>query len=104
MNLLIGFPIWIGLGLWGARIAARKGYIPVFGMIVFLIFCVICGPLGLVVFACMPRTKEGREQARIEREIQIELRHSRQTQACPKCGRENSVNTLICPRCEYRVF
>ncbi len=91
--------IWIGLGLLGGYIAAHKGYPPLLGILAGI----FAGPTGLIVAALLPRTRAGDEQAAMELETQIELSETRKTQACPKCGRQNSVNTRACPRCEYRL-
>jgi NMD protein affecting ribosome stability and mRNA decay len=54
------------------------------------------------VAALLPSTREGRQQAECERETQLELHESREMRPCPRCGRQNSVVTPVCPRCEYR--
>ena len=91
--------LWIVLGLLGGFIAAHKGYQPVIGILVGIIF----GPLGLVVAALLPATEEGRRQSELERETQIEIAQSRATKPCPQCGRENAATTPICPRCNLRL-
>jgi|SRR4051812_29131441 hypothetical protein len=93
--LLIPYAV---LGLIGGWIAAHKGYPPVWGIIAGVAF----GPLALVVAACLPQTAEARDRARAQAQTEHDLAISRQLQPCPRCGRENSVVTRICPQCDYR--
>ena len=90
---------WIAFGMLGGYIAAHKGYPPKWGILagVFL------GPIGLVIAALLPTTKEGRETAELDRQIRSELAYSKQTRRCPRCGRENSIVTRICPQCDHRI-
>jgi len=92
--------IWVVLGLLGGYIFAQKGYPPTLGIIVG----VLVGPIGIAVAAVLPRTKERRTQMEMERETKLELQATQQTHTCPKCGRENSAATRICPRCECRYL
>jgi hypothetical protein len=90
--------IWCALGYAGGCIAAHKGYSPRTGAIV----TVILGPIGLIVYAVLPPTKEGREQAELERQQRLEAAEFSQRKNCPDCGREVSVRAPVCPRCEHR--
>ena len=95
--LLLLLPYAI-LGLIGGYIAAHKGYPPFWGILVG----VILGPAAILIASLLPPTKRGREQTELETKTRLELEHSRQTQACPKCSRQNSVVTRICPQCGFR--
>src|SRR5262245_4837443 len=97
MLLILLFVPWIILGLFGGYLVAHKGYSPWIGIIIAL----VCGPTGLVLAALLPSTQRGRELAELARQTNIELRNSKKYQACPKCGRWNSVTTKVCPRCEF---
>jgi uncharacterized membrane protein YeaQ/YmgE (transglycosylase-associated protein family) len=89
---------WIVFGLLGGYIAAHKGYPPRWGILAG----VILGPIGVVIAAVLPTTQEGRETAELDRQILSELHYSKQTRRCPRCGRENSIVSRICPQCDYR--
>lgn len=90
---------WVGLGLLGGRIAAKKGYPPVAGVLIG----VFLGPVALLIATVvMPKTSQGLDQEVLESKTQAELAYASQTQQCPQCGRSNSIATRICPRCEYR--
>lgn len=82
--MLVRILIWCALGYAGGWIAARKGYPPFLGAVVG----VLIGPIGLVVGALLPRTKEGREQAKLDRELAVEAAALNKRQNCPSCGRE----------------
>jgi hypothetical protein len=86
------------LGLIGGYIAAHKGYAPKWGILAGIFI----GPIALIVAACLPKTKEARERTELEIKTKLELAYTSQTQPCPRCGRENSVATRICPQCEFR--
>jgi len=53
-------------------------------------------PFSLIAGAIMSQV----QSAAADREY--ELAHSA-TRYCPKCGRENSVESRVCPRCETRL-
>jgi len=97
--MLIRILIWCALGYAGGWIAARKGYPPKLGVVVGVLF----GPLGLIVGALLPRTKEGREQAELEREMAEEAAEFNQRQKCPSCGREISARARVCGLCGHRL-
>lgn len=90
--------VWCALGYAGGWIAARKGYSPRVGVIV----AILLGPIALVVGALLPRTREGRKQAELERQLDADAAEFSQRKTCPKCGREVSVRAPVCPRCEHR--
>jgi hypothetical protein len=98
--MIIQIAIWIVLGVIGGTILARKGYSPVLGVALGI----LCGPVGLIVAAVLPWTKEGDIQRELREETDAELLAASQTRPCPNCGRENSVATLICPRCDRRLL
>lgn len=91
---------YVGVGVLGAYIAVRKGYSPTWAILTALI---CCAPVGLLIAVVVPTTSEGREQQRLKRKTLKELRDCSRVRNCPQCGRENSVNTRICPRCDYRI-
>lgn len=97
--MIPGIVGWIVFGFLGGYIAAHKGYPPKWGIVAG----VLLGPIGIVIAAVLPATQQGRETAKLESQIYSELNYSRQTRPCPRCGRENSVVTRICPQCEYRT-
>ncbi len=93
--MLVRILIWCALGYAGGWIAARKGYPPFLGAVVGAFF----GPIGLVVAALLPRTKEGREQAKLDRELAAEATAFNARQNCPSCGREISTRARVCGLC-----
>ncbi len=95
---LIQVLIWVAVGLIGGRIFARKGYPPIAGVFGGL----MCGPIGLLVAACLPRTAEASRQADMEFATRRELAKASVTRPCPNCGRMNSVATPVCARCDHR--
>ena len=97
-GMLIQILIWIGLGLLGGRILAKKGYPPGIGVFVGL----FCGPFGLVLSAVLPKTAAGRQLAGEEKQTRRELKDAAELRPCPNCGRMNSVATPICARCDHR--
>src|SRR5689334_17838581 len=101
--MILAVILYGGFGLAGGYIAARKGYSPILGILAGIFLSFFAGLYAtvvvLVVTACLlPATKAARALASLERETQAELEQSRQTQACPQCGRQNSVVTRICPQ------
>lgn len=89
---------WILLGYLGGRIAAKKGYLPGLGVLI----AIVLGPIALIATLFLPKTKAGREQAEFERELNEEGRIYDRKKNCPKCDRELSLMTKICPNCEHR--
>ena len=58
---------------------------------------------GLSVGAlAAPPTAAGLQMAEQDRQIEKELEAARQTQSCPNCGRQNSITSRFCPRCNHR--
>jgi hypothetical protein len=86
------------LGLIGGWIAAQKGYPPVWGIIVGALL----GPVALVIAACLPATADAKRRAVEEQKTKQELSFTKQSAPCPKCRRENSIATRICPKCGFR--
>jgi hypothetical protein len=95
--LIIKICLWVAFGLCGGLLMARKGYPPYLGVVAGIVF----GPIGLIVAALMPKTAKGREMAEQNKKIAAELRATRHLRVCPKCGRENSIASPVCPRCDY---
>jgi hypothetical protein len=96
--LLIQIFIWGMLGYVGGTIAARKGYPPIWGVILGILL----GPIGLLVGLLLPLTQSGREQAELEREINLDRVHEKRLKPCPQCGRDVAFTCLVCPRCDHR--
>ena len=92
--------VYILLCLLACRISTRRGYGIFLGLFLGLVFPVV----GWLIVALMPRTSAAREQDRIERETQGELKEASQLAACPKCGRHNSIKTRVCPRCDHHLL
>lgn len=79
--------VWLLLGYVGGWIFAKKGYPPKLGIVIGILL----GPIAIALCAVLPRTREGREQAALER-----------SKRCPICDRELGVSARVCPRCEHR--
>ena len=92
-----GLATWLGIGFLAFVVAMRKGY-----SIAIAFALGVLGLLGLIIAILLPRTSEGRAQAELEDAIRHEINDSQELLACPNCGRQNSIATRICPRCEYR--
>jgi len=60
--------LWLLLGYVGGWIFAKKGYPPKLGIAIGILL----GPMAIALCAVLPRTREGREQAALEREINLE--------------------------------
>jgi len=90
--------MWLAIGYAGGWLAARKGYWPGLGIFVAILF----GPLALMVAAFLPKTHAGRAQDDIENELNEEGRIHDIKRNCPRCDRELSLMTRVCPNCEYR--
>jgi hypothetical protein len=90
--------IWVFFGVIGTSIAVYRGY-PYW-------LCALIGmPLGpvfLVVAFLLPPVGEGRLRAAKDAHVEREVSEASYTLPCPKCGRQNSVATRICPRCNHR--
>jgi hypothetical protein len=87
--------LWLAFGYVGGWIAARKGSAPRAGIVLGVLF----GPMALLVGACLPPTKEGRQQAEYERQLAESPRRAN----CPECGREIPYGSTICPHREYKI-
>jgi hypothetical protein len=98
LHPLMPLALWIVLGIVAGTILARKGYHPFLGVLAGL----IGGPFGVLIAVAVPETDSGRQMAAQNEAIEKELEASRQTKQCPKCGRENSVTSRFCARCDYR--
>jgi hypothetical protein len=98
LHPLAPLALWIVLGIIGGRILARKGYPPMLGVLAGL----AGGPFGLLGALAAPPTATGRQMAEQDRQIEKELEAARQTQTCPNCGRQNSIASRFCPRCNHR--
>ncbi len=98
VRCLVWCLVWCACGFAGGWIAAKKGYSARSGILVGI----FAGPLGLLVAALLPRTREGREQAELERQARVEAREYKQQKTCPECGRGLSLVARVCPRCEHR--
>jgi hypothetical protein len=96
LHPLMPIALWIVFGLAAGTILARKGYAPLFGVLVGF----IGGPFGVLIAAAAPQTQAGREMAAQSQEIKV----APHTRECPKCGRENSVTSRFCGRCNYRYI
>ncbi len=90
--------IWLVLGYIGGRLFARKGYPPKLGIINGVLF----GPMALLICAFFPKSKEGLEQAELERELDMETAKNSGSKRCPKCNRDLGIMARVCPRCEHR--
>lgn len=84
-------------GLAGGYLSAYKGRQPVLG----IMLGILLGPCGLIILIILPMTESGRAQQEVARKIANEDVYS--TKTCPTCGRENSISTPVCPRCETRL-
>lgn len=90
--------VWLLLGYVGGWILAQKGYPPKLGIVIGILL----GPLAIALCAGFPRTREGREQAALECEINLESAKNIGSKRCPKCDRELGISARVCPRCEHR--
>ena len=90
--------IWCVLGYCGGWLFAKKGYSPTIGMAVGILL----GPIALAICAILPRSREGREQAALEKRIAIETATQNSLKRCPQCGRDLAFSARVCPRCEHR--
>lgn len=90
--------VWLLLGYLGGWIFAQKGYPPKLGIVIGILL----GPFAIALCAALPRTREGREQAALEREITLESAKNTGSKRCPKCDRELGISARVCPRCEHR--
>ncbi len=97
-KILIGCAWCLAFGYVGGCLAARKGYSPHEAVLYTIIF----GPFALAVYALLPMTEAGREQAEVERQIARDSMHRDRLKSCPNCGREVAFTCRICPRCEHR--
>ena len=91
--------LWLLLGYVGGWIFAKKGYPPKLGIVIGIFL----GPMAIALCAVLPRTREGREQAALEREINLENAKNIGSKRCPKCDRELGISARVCPRCEHRI-
>lgn len=96
--LLPTIALWLILGYIGGWIFAKKGYYPMLGIAIGILL----GPIALAVCAVLPRTREGREQAFFDREIDLENAELLKSKRCPKCDRELGNSARVCPRCDHR--
>lgn len=96
--ILLTIACWLLLGYLGGWIFAKKGYPPKMGILIGIFF----GPIAIALCAVLPRTREGREQAALEREINLENTINLGSKRCPKCDRECGISARFCPRCEHR--
>jgi len=90
---------WGVLGFCAGLYAAYKGY-PRF---LSILVCIPLGPLGFIGVFLLPPVGEGCDRVAEDRRVDRELAESKEGVCCPKCGRENSVSTKVCPRCEQRL-
>ena len=92
--------VWhAALCLLGCRIAKLRGYSLWIGLPVGILIPVV----GWLVLLLLPRTAAAKEQRHLEMATQRELAAAKQTLLCPSCGRENSIATRVCPRCDLRL-
>lgn len=101
--ILYGLLLWVGFGFLGGYLTARKGYPPLIGILVGL-SSILFGPFVLAIVLFLPTTSQRREQIAQENETATELAAASMIQACPKCGRQNSCTTPVCPRCNRRLI
>ena len=89
---------WVAIGCLAGFHAAYKGY----PKIASILLCSPFGPLSLLVVFFLPPVAEGRERVAADQQVEEEQVESQETFICRNCGRENSVTTRVCPRCEQR--
>ncbi len=110
-HVAIGLPAGVALFIVGQVMAfylcflgsltvVRATSIPLF-LSVFL-FPVVGGLISVGLAACMPRTTRGGRMHAEEQALELELARACATVPCARCGRDNSVETRICPRCGDR--
>ena len=97
--IIPGIVFWLLLGYVGGWIFAKKGYPPKLGIVIGIFL----GPMAIALCAVLPRTREGHEQAALEREINLEIAKNIGSKRCPKCDRELGISARVCPRCEHRI-
>ena len=96
---LLGFVVYVLLCLLACRIAVRRGYHVLVGMIPGLLL----PRLAWLLLCFLPRTSAASEWYKLEAETQRELDDDSRIVPCLHCGRRNSVHTIVCPRCDRHV-
>jgi ribosomal protein S27AE len=80
---------FVGLGtlaLINAGLAQAKGR----SGLVWWLISVFLGPIATFLIVVLPKVKDRRAL-------------DTNTRECPNCGRENSIHTRICPRCDAKL-
>ena len=91
LNILI----WMAFGYLGGKIAAKKGYLPTYGVVLGACF----GPLWLLVSLFLPKTRQGLEQEKFEKDLAAAPKIAN----CPSCGKRIPYGSTVCPECEYQI-
>jgi hypothetical protein len=97
LSLVVHVMVLVGAGMMLAR---RRGPLPLVSAALLLLPCstffCIGAPLGIYALALLLNP---RAVGAFDDETPIDTA----TRPCPHCGRENSVHTKVCPKCNQRV-
>lgn len=96
------FPLWLAPAVVFAALSAfigmRRGYQPIPAFVIGMVL----GPIAVIAYLVIPRTKEAQQQDDLEERINKEQSDAAKTRMCPKCHRILSVMARVCPKCESR--
>lgn len=94
-NFAISVVVWIIMGTIGGRMFAYRGYPPILGIAVGLIF----GPIWLAVCWFLPMTNAARTAWKTNRATE---KAGASSKACPQCERTCGGMATFCPACHHR--